>query len=135
VFRFVLTDVLVDGNMVYTEDELLPLWEGLLGQENTLTLFYGTAAAISVRYCNDGYILARAFVPPQEIIDGFTDIEVIEGYINNIVIEGEQSGSAAQIEDKKEAIKASQPLRAPDRGKCHNCGTQYALNLVEGTLS
>ncbi len=133
--RFVLTDVWVEGNTVYTEEELLPLWEGLLGQEITLTQFYGIAAAITIRYRNDGYILSRAFVPPQEIIDGFTDIEVIEGYIDNVVVEGDPSGPAAQIEDKIEAIKASQPLRAPDRGKFHNCGTQHALNLEEGTLS
>ncbi len=79
----------------------------------------------------------RLTPPPgaEGIIDGFTDIEVIEGYIDNVVIEGEQSGPAAQIEDRIEAIKASQPLRAPDRGKFRNCGTQHALNLEEGRLS
>ncbi len=110
--RFVLTDLLVDGNTVYTEEELMPLWEGLLGQEITLTQFYGVAAAITVRYRNDGYILTRALVPPQEIIDGVAEIEVIEGYIDNVIVEGDSSGPAAQIEDKIAAIMDSQPLRA-----------------------
>ena len=110
--RFVLTDLLVGGNTVYTEEELMPLWEGLLGQEITLTQFYGVAAAITVRYRNDGYILTRALVPPQEIIDGVAEIEVIEGYIDSVVIEGDPTGPAAQIEDKIAAITDSQPLRA-----------------------
>ncbi len=110
--RFVLTDLLVDGNTVYTEEELMPLWEGLLGQEITLNQFYGVAAAITVKYRNEGYILTRVLVPPQEIIDGVAEIEVIEGYIDNIVIEGDPSGPAAQIEDKIAAIIDSQPLRA-----------------------
>ena len=110
--RFVLTDLLVDGNTVYTEEELMPLWEGLLEREITLTQFYGVAAAITVKYRNDGYILTRALVPPQEIIDGVAEIEVIEGYIDNVVIEGDPSGPVAQIEDKIAAIVDSQPLRA-----------------------
>ena len=110
--RFVLTDLLVDGNTVYTEEELMPLWEGLLGQEITLNQFYGVAAAITVKYRNDGYILTRAVVLPQEIIEGVAEIEVIEGYIDNVVIEGDPSGPAAQIEDKIAAIVDSRPLRA-----------------------
>ncbi len=110
--RFVLTDLLVDGNTVYTEEELMPLWQGLLGQEITLTQFYGVAAAITVKYRNDGYILTRALVPPQEIIDGVAEIEVIEGYIDSVVVEGDPTGPAAQIEDKIAAITDSQPLRA-----------------------
>lgn len=110
--RFVLTDLLVDGNTVYTEEELMPLWEGLLGQEITLTQFYGVAAEITVKYRNEGYILTRALVPPQEIIDGVAEIEVIEGYIDSVVVEGDPTGPAAQIEDKIAAITDSQPLRA-----------------------
>jgi hemolysin activation/secretion protein len=90
----------------------MPLWQGLLGREITLTQFYGVAAAITVRYRNDGYILTRALVPPQEIIDGVAEIEVIEGYIDNIVIEGDPTGPAALIDDKIAAITDSQPLRA-----------------------
>lgn len=110
--RFVLTDLLVLDSTVYSDEELLPLWEDLIGQEITLTQFYGIAAAITVKYRNDGYILTRAVVPPQEIIDGFAEIEVVEGYIDNVVIEGEPTGSMAQVEDKVQAILDSQPLHA-----------------------
>ncbi len=110
--RFVLTDLLVLDSTVYSDEELLPLWEDLLGQEITLNQFYGIAAAITIKYRNDGYILTRALVPPQEIIDGVAEIEVVEGYIDNVVIEGEPSGSMAQIDDKVQAILDSQPLHA-----------------------
>ena len=110
--RFELTDVLVFDSTVYTEDELRPLWEGLLGREITLTQFYEVAAAITIKYRNDGYVLSRALVPPQEIIDGVAEIEVIEGYVDNVVIEGDPTGPTAQIEDKVQAILDSQPLHA-----------------------
>lgn len=110
--RFVLTDLLVLDSTVYSDEELLPLWEDLIGKEITLTQFYGIAAAITIKYRNDGYILTRAVVPPQEIIDGVAEIEVVEGYIDNVIIEGEPSGSMAQIEDKVQAILESQPLHA-----------------------
>ena len=110
--RFVLTDLLVLDSTVYSEEELRPIWENLIGQEISLTQFYGIAAAITIKYRNDGYILTRALVPPQEIIDGVAEIEVVEGYIDNVVIEGEPSGSMAQIEEKIQAILDSQPLHA-----------------------
>ncbi|WP_282607851.1 ShlB/FhaC/HecB family hemolysin secretion/activation protein [Pelagibius sp. Alg239-R121] len=110
--RFVLTDLLVIDSTVYTEEELRPIWEGLLNQEITLTQFYEIAAAITIKYRNDGYILSRALVPPQEIIDGIAEIEVIEGYIDNVVIEGEPSGPMSQIDDKVQAILDSQPLHS-----------------------
>lgn len=110
--RFVLQDLLVIGSSVYEEEEFLPLWEGLRSREITLTQFYEVAAAITIKYRNDGYVLSRALVPPQEIIDGVAEIEIIEGYIDNVVIEGEPTGPASMIDDKVQAILDSQPLHA-----------------------
>lgn len=110
--RFVLKGIKLFGNTVYRDEDLLPLWGRFLDKEVSLTDIFSVAVALTVKYRNDGYILSRALVPPQEIVDGVVEIEVIEGFIDNVIIEGEPTGPIAQFKEKAEKIKASRPLRA-----------------------
>jgi len=109
---FVLNDVQLVGNTVFGKPELEPIWRDSIGQNISLTDFYAIAAAISIRYRNDGYVLSRAFVPPQEINGGIAEIEIVEGYIAEIVIDGKLADSDPQVSARLDAIKASKPLQA-----------------------
>ena len=44
--------------------------------------------AITVFYVNNGYINSGAIIPDQEIIDGVLTIQVIEGRLSRVDIEG-----------------------------------------------
>ena len=108
--RFTLQGIELDGGTVYDEAELRLLWAELLGQEITLATVFGLAEQLTARYRNDGYILTRALVPPQEISDGRVRLRIVEGYVDRVIIEGEPLPEA-QLRAKADRITASRPLR------------------------
>ncbi|MCZ6665622.1 MAG: hypothetical protein O7B81_09975 [Gammaproteobacteria bacterium] len=112
--RFVLNEVQLFGNEALPAEEFRPLWSKMVGREISIIDLYEIAALVTVFYRSKGYILSRAIVPPQEIENGVVEIEVIEGFIDNVVIEGDADASAFQIKRKIDGIKASKPLHVRD---------------------
>jgi hemolysin activation/secretion protein len=109
--RFNLTSIQLDGNTVFDTTSLYPLWESLLGKEVTLAQVYKIADAITSQYRNAGYILTQAIVPPQKITNGIVVIKIIEGYANDVLIEGNEQGRHDLFQGWIEKIKASRPLK------------------------
>ena len=75
------------GSTVYSAQELAPLYEDLLGDDVPLTAIYDLAQRITAKYGKDGYVLSRAIVPPQQLNPkgAVVEIQVVEGYIDNVV--------------------------------------------------
>ena len=48
------------------------------------------AAAVTQYYRSAGYVLAQAFIPAQEVVDGEVVIEVLEGNLGNVIVEGNE---------------------------------------------
>ncbi len=108
--RFVLSAVEVEGNTVYTQELLLPLWQEHIGKEISLLQIYRVADAITAKYRNAGYILTQAIVPPQKIDGGKVRIKVVEGFVNEVIIEGDTQARAELFQGWADKIKASRPL-------------------------
>ena len=108
--RFRLSAVNIEGVTVYSGGELLALYEHLLEREISLDEVFALADAVTARYRNDGYTLSRAIVPPQTIRAGTVRITVIEGFVDEVVIEGETRGRAGLFREWGEKIKASRPF-------------------------
>ena len=73
VDRFVVT-----GVSVFPEDQIQALLASGKGQELTLAEIEGLAARITALYREHGYILARAYVPAQEMREGAVEIAVVD---------------------------------------------------------
>ena len=86
-----LQSVVVEGSTIYSNEDLAGVYRELLGREVTLAQVFKVADTITARYRNDGYILSRAILPPQTISDGAVRIRIVEGYIDDVRIEGELS--------------------------------------------
>ena len=110
----VLRSVVVEGSTVYSDEDLAHLYEGRLGQEVTLAEVFGIAEAITARYRNDGYVLSRAYLPPQTITDGAVGIRIVEGYIDEVRIEGEVRGRRSLLDTYAGKLKRSRPLSIRD---------------------
>src|SRR5437764_15349 len=82
----VLRDVTVVGATVYNRDQLAALYQDMLGRPVTLAAVYDIAKRITAKYGSDGYVLARAIVPPQQLHPQGADIriQVIEGYVDKV---------------------------------------------------
>ena len=79
-------DVHITGMTVYTQEQLAPLYADLVGHEVTLQAIYDLAQKITTKYGNDGYVISRAIVPPQQLNPGgaTVQIQVIEGYVDKV---------------------------------------------------
>ncbi|WP_244168993.1 ShlB/FhaC/HecB family hemolysin secretion/activation protein [Pseudomonas saponiphila] len=69
----------IEGNQVFSDQDLQPLLDDLRGQELDLGGLRDAAQRITAHYQQQGYLLARAFLPAQEIEGGVVRIEVMEG--------------------------------------------------------
>ncbi len=110
--QFLLRGVKIDGVTVYEPDEFGPLYAELLDHTVTLARIFELAQAITVRYRNDGYILSQAVVPAQRIEDGVVHLQVIEGFIDRVLIEGADPTQAGLIASMGDHIREVRPLTA-----------------------
>ena len=110
----VLSSVAVEGSTVYADEDLAHLYEDRLGQEVALAEVFEIVDAITAKYRNDGYVLSRAVLPPQTITDGAVRIRIVEGYINEVRIEGEVRGDRSLLDTYATKIMNSRPLSIRD---------------------
>lgn len=109
-----LNDVVIEGSTVYSQDDFAYLYEHSIGQKIALAEVFRFADKITARYRNDGYILSRAIVPPQTIEDGIVRISIVEGFINEVRIEGEIPGQPTLLDAYADKIIDSRPLSSKD---------------------
>lgn len=83
-----LQSVTVKGAELYGADDLAHLWAEQLGQNIALSDVYAIADRVTKFYQDKGYILARAYIPAQEIDSGNVTIAVAEGKIGDVRFEG-----------------------------------------------
>jgi len=113
--RFVLKTLTISGATVYTPDELLPLFENLTGQETSVAEIYKIAAKLTAKYRNDGYVLARAIVPPQDVTPGHVSLQVVEGRLNDIILVGDPALKQSNLVNSyAERLRSEGPFNALD---------------------
>lgn len=79
----------VTGSRVYSEDALLALTGFVPNTELTLADLEAMAARISKHYRQNGYFVARAYLPAQNVTDNAITIAVSEGQYGKIVLRNE----------------------------------------------
>jgi hemolysin activation/secretion protein len=85
--KLYLRGVRVTGSTVYSGERLAALYQDVVDHEVTLAAVYTIAQRITALYGNDGYVLSRAIVPPQELNPrgAVVHIQIIEGYVDKVV--------------------------------------------------
>jgi hemolysin activation/secretion protein len=76
----------VTGAQVYSEAELLALTGFISGSDLTLTDLRGMATKITDYYRRNGYFVAQAYLPAQDIKDGVVTIAVIDGHYGKVTL-------------------------------------------------
>jgi len=67
------------------------------------------AGKVAAYYREHGYILAQSFVPEQEVVGGEVSVQVLEGTLANIAVEGNQRYRAKVLERPFDAL-LGQPI-------------------------
>jgi len=109
----VLKGVILEGMTVYSKGQLETIYAPYIGKTVPLSKLFDFAGEITQRYRADGYVLSRAFLPPQKLDGGVVHIQVVEGYVKNIEIEGKVRNSSilTAIIDR---LKSYRPLNIRD---------------------
>ena len=108
--KFTLKSVVIENNTVFTKGELETLYKDLIGTQVTVGQLNKTADDITAYYRNKGYILTRAVVPPQEINSGNVKIRIVEGFINEVKIQGDDALNDKILRGYADKIRAEKPL-------------------------
>jgi len=85
----VLLDTLLEGNSIYSKEELLSLAELEIGQVLNLNKLIKARNSIIEKYHNDGYILA-AYSEINLSDEGIITLLIDEGTINEVIITGNE---------------------------------------------
>ncbi|HEX2859282.1 MAG TPA: POTRA domain-containing protein [Alphaproteobacteria bacterium] len=89
--RFPLSSVEVRGVTLVQASQLKPIFDNLTGQESSLAEIDNVVAQINAVYQKNGFFLARALLPAQEISGGRVVIQVVEGKLERVVVQAPQS--------------------------------------------
>ncbi|MEX2337536.1 MAG: ShlB/FhaC/HecB family hemolysin secretion/activation protein, partial [Aquisalimonadaceae bacterium] len=92
--RIEVTQVRISGNTVYTADELLEAIGEVRGRSFDLAGLRDIANEISTFYRDNGYIFARAVLPPQDLAEGVLVISVVEGRYGAVRATGDKRFTA-----------------------------------------
>jgi hemolysin activation/secretion protein len=116
--RFAISSIVVEGSTVYSADELALFTAPLIGQTLGLSAIASAAEAIEARYRADGYVLSRAFVPPQRVGDGTFRIQVVEGFLSQIEFDGGSDAARDRIRSYLRRAFEGRPanVKAIERG-------------------
>lgn len=106
--------VTLEGVTVYPGDTLAREYAGLVGRRVALSELFEAAARIEARYRADGYPLARAIVPPQDVGDGHYRIRIVEGYVSDVSIEGDPGAARGLLQRMLALAGRAQPARIAD---------------------
>ena len=109
--HFTLRDIRIVGAVTLPPQQFRPFYEGLIGHDITLRNIYDIADNIEAAYRNAGYLLVRAYVPPQHVKDGAFTIRVVEGFVAGTSVTGGGPAERAQVKAYLEPLLHERPLR------------------------
>ncbi|HBB33503.1 MAG TPA: ShlB/FhaC/HecB family hemolysin secretion/activation protein [Cyanobacteria bacterium UBA8803] len=76
------------GSTVFSPAELAAAVASFIGKDATFEELLGIRTAITKLYTDNGYTTSGAFLPSQDVTDGVVRIQVVEGGIERIDIQG-----------------------------------------------
>lgn len=101
----------IEGNTVFSEDELRAVIADWAGAELTLSEIYGVADLLTNFYQSRGYSLAIVTVPAQKMQAGILRLEVVEGRVGKLVFAGNQRYSADFLARQLDLVRPGAILR------------------------
>ncbi len=84
--RFLVKGFHITHITAFTESELLPLLKDFIDQELSLSDLMRAAEILNRYYRDNGYFVARSYIPEQDIKDGIVEIIVLEGKIDRVSV-------------------------------------------------
>ncbi len=110
--RFVLREVRFSGNTVFGQAELAALVLAAVGKSVGFADLDALTATVAAHYRDGGYLVARAYLPRQDIQNGVIEIAVIEGRIGGVSINNPSRVRDSVMQQHTAALPGA-PVQAP----------------------
>jgi hemolysin activation/secretion protein len=107
---FILKTLKVEGVTAYPPGFLEKIASDRVGQRVTVQEVFDYASKMTATYRNDGYLLSRVVVPQQKIDSGNVLLRAVEGYIDDVVVEGVSSDLEKIIKGYVNKVIEARPL-------------------------
>ena len=98
------------GQSLYSESELLGLTGFTAGEELSLGQLQQMAARIAAFYHENGYFVAQAYLPAQEIQQGAVTIAVVEGRYGDISLRNQSNLSDRQANSALDGLNSGEVI-------------------------
>jgi hemolysin activation/secretion protein len=109
--RFKLVDITIKGATTLGAETFRPLYQGMIGREVSLADIFDVADGIEKAYRAAGYLLVRAYVPPQHVKNGIFTIRVTEGFVESTSVQGGDRATRQKVKAYLGAVVREHPLR------------------------
>lgn len=121
---------LLSGNQLFDSTRLLALLDDLKGRDLNLAELNGAAQRISTFYQEKGFVLARAYLPRQEVEGGMIRIEVLEGRYGQVEL---QNSSRTRDSVLRQPLTRLEPDAAVERSELER--TLLLLSDIPGVAT
>ena len=108
----IFSSAMVMGATVFPQGAFLPFYRDLIGKPVSLPALKKAAEKMTAHYRNAGFVLSQVIVPEQKVASGAIRFQAIEGFIDNVIVEGEIAGAISFFDQWTLKIRESRPLTA-----------------------
>jgi len=109
--RVRVTAVRVTGAPAFPEAELAGLVDDLPGDDRSLDDLQRAAERVTRHYRKHGYLLARAYLPTQDLSAGQVEIRVLEGRLGNVRLDNASRQPDRFLRRQLDGLEAGQPVK------------------------
>lgn len=109
--KFKLTKIILQGNTVFADAEIAKIYQDKINKTISVYDLQMLVQDITKKYREAGYILSRAILPPQAIKNGVVHVQIIEGYIHDVIVNGNAGLAASLLLKYGDRIKRERPLK------------------------
>lgn len=103
--------VIIEGNTAITSNQLHPLIQHLESNNNTLADLQRATQELTQYYHEQGYFLARAYLPKQQLDQDILTIKVIEGSLGGVNVQNHSNVPIAVIQNYLNQIPLNHALK------------------------
>jgi len=107
--KLTLKSIEIEGMTAYAPSSISSIYSPDIGHIISTRRLFEIINAVQQKYLNDGYALTRLNLPEQDISKGNIKIQVIEGYVSEVTLDGDFKNSTS-VNDATEQIMAMKPL-------------------------
>jgi hemolysin activation/secretion protein len=107
--RVFVKEFVFSGNTVFTDTQLREITSAYSGREITSEELEEVRHNLTLLYVNAGYVNSGAIVPNQDVEDGKVRIDIVEGILEKISVEGTKTFDPEFIRERVE-LGAGPPL-------------------------